>query len=321
MKALATLMIVASLYAHGAHADPARWQREGWRTDFARSAIDWSEIMSGGPPRDGIPSIDEPQFVPVAKEKTLSATEPVITLLLGTDARAYPLRILIWHEIINDTVDGRPVTVTYCPLCNSSIVFDRVIDGKAVTFGTTGKLRNSDLVMYDRATQSWWQQFTGEAIVGALTGRKLKMIPSRIQSFAEFARDFPAGRVLVTNNANFRPYGRNPYVGYDSSAVQFLYRGDMPKHIPAMARVVVVRGDNGPLIVTLERVRQAPYEIDGFHIEWTKGVNSALDKEAIERGRDIGTVRVTRDGKDVVHDQTFAFVAHAFHPDTPITDR
>ena len=103
----------------------------------------------------------------------MSETEPVIGLVVNGDARAYPLKILIWHEIVNDTVGGVPVTVTYCPLCNSAIVFERTVDGRVLDFGTTGKLRNSDLVMYDRQTESWWQQFSGTAIVGAMTGTKL----------------------------------------------------------------------------------------------------------------------------------------------------
>ena len=155
-----------------------RWQQEGWtKTDFSKSRVSWLEIVSGGPPKDGIPSIDNPIFKAVAGDKELTPRDPVIELAIGGDARAYPLRILIWHEIVNDTVAGVPVTVTYCPLCNSAIVFDRRVPPHVLDFGTTGKLRNSDLVMYDRQTESWWQQFTGEAIVGALTGTQLKLLP------------------------------------------------------------------------------------------------------------------------------------------------
>ena len=148
-------------------ATPAQWRIEGWnKTDFNKTSIDFTEILSGGPPKDGIPSIDNPKFVELDKMSDLAGTEPVIGLEINGDARAYPLRILIWHEIVNDVIGGTPIAVTYCPLCNSAVVFDRRFEGKVLDFGTTGKLRNSDLVMYDRQTESWWQQFIGTAIVG-----------------------------------------------------------------------------------------------------------------------------------------------------------
>ena len=186
----------ASLHPVG--ADPARRQQEGWtKTEFNKARVSWEEIVSGGPPKDGIPSIDDPMFKSVVEDKELTPSDPVVGLAIGGDARAYPLRILIWHEIVNDTVAGVPVTVTYCPLCNSAVVFDRRVPPHVLDFGTTGKLRNSDLVMYDRQTESWWQQFTGEAIVGALTGTQLKLLPARLESFAEFKARHPAGQLLV----------------------------------------------------------------------------------------------------------------------------
>jgi hypothetical protein len=144
-------------------AEPAHWRLEWPNTDFTRHSVDLEEIIPGGPPKDGIPSIDGPEFVPVA-EAALPENEPVIGLVVSEDARAYPLRILIWHEIVNDVVGGVPVAVAYCPLCNTGLVFDRRVGEEVLEFGTTGKLRRSDLVMYDRTTESWWQQFLGEAI-------------------------------------------------------------------------------------------------------------------------------------------------------------
>lgn len=299
-------------------AGPREWAREGWKTDFTRSSVPFEEIISGGPPRDGIPSIDDPKFAKASDVSDIGAREPVIQFGLDGDVRAYPLRVLTWHEIANDVVAGKPVAVTYCPLCNAAIVFDRRVGGQVLAFGTTGKLRHSDLVMYDRQTESWWQQFTGEAIVGSMTGKKLKLLPSRIVSFGAFRKAHPDGPVLVPNNPAFRDYGRNPYASYDTAAVPFLYRGDLPEDIPAMAHVVVVRTGQAPLIVSLERVREGGFEQDGYRIVYEAGVASALDSPAIAQGREIGTVRVTRNGRDVPHDITFAFVAHAFHPDVPI---
>jgi len=309
-----------------ANADPALWKREGWsKTDFSKSRIAWHEILSGGPPKDGIPSIDKPLFKAAAEDREIGANDAVIGLEIGGDARAYPLRILIWHEIVNDVVGGIPVAVTYCPLCNSAVVFDRRAAPQVLDFGTTGKLRNSDLVMYDRQTESWWQQFTGEAIVGTLIGTELKLVPARLESFAQFKERHPGGKVLIPNNPGLRDYGRNPYVGYDMSAAPFLYRGDFPKGIEPLARVVVVRLSEGkPKAFALELLRKkGRLVLEDIELAWQAGQASALEHREVARGRDVGTVIAsvkTADGcqKDVPYDVTFAFVVHAFHPEIAI---
>lgn len=302
-----------------AAADPDRWRAEGWKTDFSQSTIDFNSVMSGGPPRDGIPSIDDPGFLPVSEVSNLDAKEPVMALKIDGKARAYPLRIMIWHEIVNDTLAGRPIAVTYCPLCNAAIVFDRVIEGSETTFGTTGKLRNSDLIMYDRETDSWWQQFTGEAIAGSRSGTQLRIIPSRLESWQSFQDRHPDGEVLVPDNPGFRDYGRNPYAGYDSSGVPFLYRGPMPEGITPLSYVVVVRDGPEPLAVSLDRLRkEGSIEEDGIKIAWVPGVRSVLDTSNIEEAREIGSVSVTRNGEIVAHELTFAFVVRAFLPETAI---
>lgn len=305
------------------HANPDSWRAAGWKTDFAKTTVDFAEIISGGPPRDGIPSIDRPVFRQAAKIDDIGANEPVIRLEVGGVARAYPLRVLTWHEIVNDTVAGIPVAVTYCPLCNSAVVFDRTqADGSSPQFGVSGLLRNSDMVMYDRETQSWWQQFTGTAIVGARAGQKLKMIPSRVEAFADFARDHPKGDVLVPNDPARRPYGRNPYVGYDSRQSPFpLYTGDLPAELEPMMRVVVVPVGDGIVAVTLAHLREKGTVSAGdVTLTWRKGVNSALDGDEIAKGADVGAVQAARtsDGAALVHDVTFAFVVHAFHPGATI---
>ncbi len=318
---VAVLTLFAILGAsQPAGATPAVWRIEGWRkTDFNQTSIDFAEIMSGGPPKDGIPSIDKPKFVDLEKLSGLGAMEPVIGLEINGDARAYPLGILIWHEIVNDVVGGTPVAVTYCPLCNSAVVFDRRLEGKLLEFGTTGKLRKSDMVMYDRQTESWWQQFIGKAIVGELNGKELTGIPARLESFENFKARHPGGKVLVPNDENMRRYGYNPYTGYDSASRPFLYSGDMPEDINPMARVVVVKTGGKPQAVTLELLRKkGEFTLGDISLQWKKGQNSALDSREISKGRDVGNVvarRKTADGmKDVVYDVTFAFVFHAFHP-------
>ncbi len=315
-KALSILMIAA--FPAIAFASSEEWEREGWKTDFSRTAISFDEILSGGPPRDGIPAIDEPKFAKASAVTDIPDREPVIQFGLGDDVRAYPLRVLTWHEIANDVVAGIAVAVTYCPLCNAALVFDRRLDGEVLDFGTTGKLRHSDLVMYDRQTETWWQQFTGKAIIGELTGKKLKLLPSRIVAFGVFRDAHPNGLVLIPNDPDFRDYGRNPYASYDTAAAPFLFQGDLPQDIPAMAHVVVVRTEREPVIVSLNKIRTEGFEANGYRIVYEAGVASALDNSTIADGRDIGTVRVTKDGEDVPHDITFAFVAHAFHPGVKI---
>jgi len=242
-RTLFTLTVgLLALCSIAAQANPAYWSSGEWpKTDFTKHSIEFTEIISGGPPKDGIPPIDDPVFQSVIEAaKTLSASEPVIALVINGKAKAYALSVLIWHKIVNDEVGGAPVTVTYCPLCNAAIVFDRRVGEQVLDFGTTGKLRKSDLVMWDRQTESWWQQFLGEAIVGEMTGTQLKIIPSRMESFERFQCRRPDGMVLKPNNPDLRAYGRNPYVSYDSAPWPFLYRGESPDGISPLARVVAV---------------------------------------------------------------------------------
>lgn len=310
-------------------AIPGHWEAAWPTTDFSRSLVPFSEIFSGGPPKDGIPAINNPVFEPAGSENAEipAPTEPVMSLAIDGDARAYPLRILMWHEIVNDTVGDTPVAVTFCPLCNSGVVFDRRVGGDETTFGTTGRLRNSDLVMYDRATESWWQQFEGRAIIGARAGTELKRIPARLESYAEFTARFPKGRVLVPNGRFVRDYGRNPYVGYDSSARPFLYTGDYAGPGRPLMRVVSVPGVEAAWSFALLRatgeIKVPGTGMGDLVLSWRAGQTSALDQSDIAESRDVGTVTVqrVRPGgalEDVAYDVPFAFAFNAFHPDAPI---
>jgi len=205
------------------------------------------------------------------------------------------------------------VAVTFCPLCNSALVFDRMVGGELRTFGVSGKLRNSDMVMYDRETESWWQQALGEGIVGVHTGDELVQIPSWMESWAEFRARNPDGLVMDEPGWS-RNYGRNPYTNYDSSRKPFLYNGEMPPHgIEPLSRVIRVGSRAWPM----ERLRKAGELTDsGVTISWSAGQASALDSGSIARGRDVGTIRVRDEqGRDVAHDVMFAFAFHAFYPD------
>lgn len=236
----AVLALTATACQPSATAAPGSLGAEFPKLDLDRTTIDLSEIQSGGVPRDGIPAILESRFISVAEASDLADTEPVMSLSGPCGAYAFPFRVLIWHEIAHHDHCGVPVAITYCPLCNSSLVFDRRVNGQVLTFGTTGRLRNSDLIMYDHQTESFWQQFTGEAIVGTFAGTELKSVPARIESFARFAAEFPDGKVLAPPNSASRDYGSNPYVGYDTLPQPFLYSGEMPEGIEPLARVVRV---------------------------------------------------------------------------------
>lgn len=312
----AGLLVAALASTALAQNVPAEWQRQFPLTDWASASVDIREIQSGGPPRDGIPSIDDPRFAPVATVEGLADNAPVMSIELDGVARAYPIAILIWHEIVNDVVADRPVAVTYCPLCNSGVVFDRRVDGQVLEFGTTGKLRHSDLVMYDRQTETWWQQFTGTGIIGALVDVELDRIPVRHEAYGRFAARNPDGEVLVPTDPRLRAYGRNPYIGYDSSTRPFLYRGDYGGPGTPLMRVVSV----GEEAWSLELLRQQGVVTAGdLRLTWEEGKASALDAPLVNQGRDIGNVDVVRivDGVEqaVVFDLPFAFAFDAFHPD------
>ena len=309
------LALALPLLATPLLADPAFWAREWPQTDFTRTTVeDWTEIISGGPPKDGIPALDNPSFLDVSEETRLAPREPVIALEIdGETPRAYPIRYLTWHEIVNDEAGDLPVAVTFCPLCNSGITFDRRTEAGVLGFGVSGKLRFSDMVMYDRQTESWWQQAVGRAIVGDLTGTELATLPSWMESWESFATRNPQGLVMDQPDYH-RHYGANPYVRYDSSDRPFLYSGELPPHgIPPLARVVRVGDRAWPL----SRLAEAGAITEaGVTLSWAEGQASALDTQALGAGREVGNVRV-RDatGADLPHDVMFAFAFHAFWPD------
>jgi len=309
--------VVFLIVASTGQANPAFWQLEWPETDFSKHSVPFDEIFSGGVPRDGIPPIYDPNFASIEKvAKHYEGTEPVIEVSVDGKARAYPLGILMTHEIVNDELAGKKIAVTYCPLCNSAVVFDRNVNGNIHTFGVSGKLRNSDLVMWDHETQSWWQQFTGVGIVGQETDTQLTMLPVKVVSFDKFKEAHPQGEVLLSPRGGA---GFNPYQGYDTSSRPFLYRGSFPEDIRPLDYVVAVEGEAWSLDLLSKEMR---VETDELVLTWESGQNAAMDRRNISKGRDIGNVTVQRkEGDklvDAVHDVTFAFSFHAFNPDGPI---
>jgi hypothetical protein len=188
--------------------------------ELQKHIVPLDQIVSGGPPPDGIPSIDNPKFVTVheAGNNFLSDSDLVLGININGDIRAYPLLILVWHEIVNDKVGGVPVAVTYCPLCFTNQVFNSTISpNQVLKFGTSGKLYNSNLVMYDRTSKSLWSQALGQAIVGKYAGQKLQRIPFDISYWRDWKQLYPNSKILSKDTGFSRPYGADPYGDYYTS--------------------------------------------------------------------------------------------------------
>ena len=270
-----------------------------WQIDFVGDAmpaplVEFDEIRSGGPPPDGIPPIDEPRFLPAAAVDFLADNEPVLALDLGGEARAYPVQILTWHEIVNDTVGGVPVSVSYCPLCNSAVAYDRRVGDQIVDFGTSGLLWNSALVMYDRQTETLWSHFNGMGIVGELTGVELEDFPLSTVAWSAWRDAHPEGLVLSRETGFDRDYGRNPYPGYDDvDGVPFLFEGEVDGRFTAMTRIVGIERDGRALSIPLAdleemQVLATSLGTEDMVIWWTPGTASALDASAVADGYDVG---------------------------------
>lgn len=287
-----------------------------WDRDDAkvRDGFDASQIVSGGPPPDGILPIDDPCFDHVATaDAWLEAQSPVMVVEVEDDRRAYPLAIMTQHEIVNDVIGGVPVVVTYCPLCNSGLAFLREVDGRVLDFGTSGRLFQSNLVMYDRQTRTLWSQFSGEAVVGDLVPTDLERLSTALLSWQEYRDSTPDGLVLSRDSVPGRDYGRNPYPGYEGTGDSFLFRGPRDDRLGPNTRVVGLGSETDPVAVPLPALQEAAVlqvEVDGGPVSvwWAPGQASALDTSAVDDGADVGStgafVPVLDDGTELV------FAAH-----------
>ena len=307
---------------------PAGSALRGERTDpaFPPPVIEPGDIVSGGPPPDGIPPIDDPVFASIADVDFIADdNEGVVVVEIDGDARAYPIQILIWHEIVNDEVGGVPVTITYCPLCNSAIVVERRLGDRLLDFGTSGELYQSALVMYDRQTESLWAHFTGQGLVGHYAGAQLALIPAQTLGYGAFVDAFPDGRVLTPDTGFSRRYGENPYVGYDDASTNpiggFISQ-PIDGRFAAKDRVVGIIDGGATFAVLLDDVAEnGVVEIERpdrplvvFH---RSGLNSAIEDQLVSGGRDIGQSGVfvasaadgtaltfRRNGNEFVDDET-----------------
>lgn len=281
-------------------ADPQQRLREAESGVGPEPLIDPDEVISGGPPPDGIPPIDSPTFVAVSDVDWLTEREPVLVVELDGDARAYPLQIMTWHEIVNDTVGGIPISVTFCPLCNTPYVFERPeVEGEVTSFGTSGMLYNSNLVMYDRATSSLWPQAFGQAMIGPLTGTTLERVPVQMVAWEEFTSTFPEGTVLSRDTGFDRRYGQNPYPGYDDiDSEPFLFSGEVDGRLAAVERVLGVETENEIVAFSYTALTErstggvtavnTTVGAEPLVVLWKKGTVSGLDATDIASSRDVG---------------------------------
>lgn len=264
-------------------------------TDFSRATISYVDVVAGGPPKDGIPAIDQPRFATLREARSwIDDQETVFVVEVAGAVRVYPVQILMWHEIVNDTVGGLPLTITYCPLCNTGVTFVRNYDGRTLDFGVSGRLRFSNMLMYDRQTESWWQQANGRAVAGEYAGGRLARYPMVMLSFAEARSNWPQARVLSRNTGHNRAYGRNPYRGYDTAERPFLYRGPtIDENFDPMTRVVMVEVEGEQVAfaypeiveegVVRERIAGVP-----IVVLFDPGAASPLDSATVAGGREVG---------------------------------
>ena len=292
-------LLGAALIASADDGDcsPSSLRTVNWTTDFCQSIVDFEEILVGNPVKDGIPSVTDPAMESIASAaEWLNQRSPVIAVEIAGEARAYPLAILMWHEIANDELAEIPIAVTFCPLCNSSITFERQIGEEALEFGVSGLLRNSDLIMFDRGSESWWQQLTGEALVGDYAGTLLDIVPSQVISFGSFAQRHPDGHVMSRDTGYNRQYGLNPYRDYDTEPGRpFLFRGEIdPRLDSPVDRVLAATiGDVAVAypfdILRAERVINDVVADTPLAVFYQAGVASALGDSVIDNARDTGT--------------------------------
>ena len=263
---------------------------------FPPPLLDPGAIVSGGVPPDGIPAIDNPRFVTVDDADFIQPDEALVVVEIDDEVKAYPIQILIWHEIVNDEIAGLPVTVTYCPLCNSALAFERQVGDRLLDFGTSGELYQSALVMYDRQTESLWAHFTGEGLVGHYAGVKLTAVPAQMLSFSRVQTDFPQAQVLTRDTGTSRPYGTNPYISYDaedSDPFGHFFDGEVDPRLAPKARVVGVTLNDVAYAIEIAQpddtsvveVSVAGHDLVIFQ---QPGLASALDRAAVATGRNVG---------------------------------
>jgi len=282
-------------------------EKLGFKLDHATIPV--ADIRAGGPPRDGIPSIDHPRFVPAARVNYLADNDMVMSLTHQGETRAFPLRILLWHEIVNDRIGDLAINVNYCPLCGSAMVFDRTIDGRTLEFGVSGLLYQSDVLMYDRQTESLWSQLEMAAVSGPQAGRKLHLLTAQHLTWNAWKKEHPDGLVLSTDTGHERDYSRLPYGDYEKSPrLMFPVKAQRPD-LPTKTRVT------GVVINGVARAYPHDQLPDGQIVEDTVGgmaVRLSFDRASRH------FVITDSEGTPFPYTPAYWFAWQAFHPDTTV---
>lgn len=272
--------------------------------------VDPKDIRGGGPPKDGIPSIDNPKFVTVEQaDEWIQDNELVLAMIYKGVKRVYPLQIMVWHEIVNDNIGGDPILITYCPLCGSGIAYERTLDGESVEFGTSGKLYNSNLVMYDRKTDTYWSQIDGLAIVGELTGTQLDSVSIDTVVWRDWKKAHPDSEVLSKETGHIRAYGQDPYGNYyeDSFLIFPVDNEDNRIHPKTVIFGIEVNGN-------FKAYRENDLKEKGAIEDIINGVNIKIERD------EAGIVKIINldTGKEIVKERDFWFAWYAFHPETSL---
>ncbi|MGI9285126.1 MAG: DUF3179 domain-containing protein [Pseudomonadales bacterium] len=280
--------------------------------DVSNATVPASAILRGGPPRDGIPALSQPHYIAAEKAAFLQAEDRVLGIVVDGVSLAYPIKILNWHELVNDSVNGKPFLISYCPLCGTGIAFSALVKGQRLEFGVSGLLYNSDVLFYDRQQDSLWSQILGEAITGPLLGEKLRQLPLQHTSWKKWRADYPATRVLADKQGHRRDYRDDPYSGYEKSrALYFKVAHKAPRRYHTKERVLGVRLDNQTRaypFIELHKQGKATFtdQLAGQHyiVNWDADNNSASITDL--KGTPLSST------------VAFWFAWYAFHPDTEI---
>jgi hypothetical protein len=275
--------------------------------------VDPNKILSGGPPKDGIPSIDNPKYVTVDEaDEWIADNELVLAIIYKGVKRVYPLQIMVWHEIVNDDIAGDPLLITYCPLCGSGIAFERTLNGEEVEFGTSGKLYNSNLVMYDRMTNTYWTQIGGQAIVGELTGMKLTPVSIETVVWRDWKAVHSNSEVLSQETGFIRPYGRDPYGSYYEDSLLFFPVEESDDRIHPKTVIFGIEVDG-----VFKAYREDDLKELGEIEDTVGGVNVKVERD------EAGIVKISNQdtGTEIVKERDFWFAWYAFHPETELYTR
>ncbi|THB72549.1 MAG: DUF3179 domain-containing protein [Gammaproteobacteria bacterium] len=290
---------------------PTCFARDGIKNgfDLTNATINKDEILFGGPPRDGIPAINSPNFLTIEKIDYLRDKDIVLSVKSGDVVRAYPTRILVWHEIVNDVVAGKPVVVTYCPLCGTGMVFDRMVDGRLRTFGVSGLLYQSDVLMYDRETESLWSQLAMKGVSGDGVDVKLKWLPSEHLTWKAWKEKYPHGEVLSMDTGFSRNYGARAYASYfDSDVIMF----PVPQTRKELANKEKVLG-------VIINGKPKAYPLSGFKVGQVVKDDLGGVKISVSYDGDRQYPLVTdAKGQDITSVVVFWFAWQAFYPNTEL---